>query len=475
VVKNKYKLLPALLLTGASQASVAASGYFQTPFISVVNDELTTEVCVDIVASGEETISYPVDLTFTAQDTADETITNSSLNLTLADSEANRCLSLDLSADFGASDKVLVSVASASSGVTFGPGTSLLVTRLASGEAVQPVIGISASQNSVITRKFITDQGGITFTASDTATNNSNLVYSWVVTNSSDETVETDTDGDAQLLLDPTFLPPGIYKVLASATENTLTGNVNAVTMTFTLSAPSEGLALEIDSDLDGISDSDEGSAASHNVVSNNETILQTQYGLTAKLGELSFEVGASDAVVNYGEFESWAGSSITNLNAIDQVVNFTVSGIDVPGSQVLTVVKLDQPVASTKIFYKFNDVTNQWQSFSLTDGDNYYSATSNNGVCPEPSLEQYSSGISAGSDCLMLRITDGGPNDSDLLVNGSISDPGGVGNVPESNNDSSSSSSSGDVVAKMEAGSFSYWMIALSLLILAGRVKSRK
>lgn len=48
-------------------------------------------------------------------------------------------------------------------------------------------------------------------------------------------------------------------------------------------------------------------------------------------------------------------------------------------------------------------------------------------GLCPALTALSWSAGLSASHQCVLLQLTDGGGNDSDGLVNGSVADPGAV------------------------------------------------
>jgi MYXO-CTERM domain-containing protein len=47
-------------------------------------------------------------------------------------------------------------------------------------------------------------------------------------------------------------------------------------------------------------------------------------------------------------------------------------------------------------------------------------------GTCPELGSDSYTLGLTTGDDCVQLMIEEGGPNDADGLVNGTLVDPGG-------------------------------------------------
>ena len=91
--------------------------------------------------------------------------------------------------------------------------------------------------------------------------------------------------------------------------------------------------------------------------------------------------------------------------------------------------------------------IDKEWKSFDTSDGNAYYSAPGSvsGGVVTCPSPVNPSSGrtlwwdgdpenknmLLAGHQCVLLVITDGGPNDADGQLNGIIVDPGAPGTAP--------------------------------------------
>jgi hypothetical protein len=62
------------------------------------------------------------------------------------------------------------------------------------------------------------------------------------------------------------------------------------------------------------------------------------------------------------------------------------------------------------------------WQDFVATNGDAVMSAPRGaNGQCPPPGDAKYQNGLTPGDGCLQLVVTDGGRNDADGAVNGSV------------------------------------------------------
>ena len=67
------------------------------------------------------------------------------------------------------------------------------------------------------------------------------------------------------------------------------------------------------------------------------------------------------------------------------------------------------------------------WANFVENATNALNSAMAVEGACPELGSDAYTSGLTAGDTCLQLLIEEGGPNDADGVVNGTLVDPSGV------------------------------------------------
>ena len=105
----------------------------------------------------------------------------------------------------------------------------------------------------------------------------------------------------------------------------------------------------------------------------------------------------------------------------------------------VQAVLPISEVTPFWSVYRKFDNATQTWGPFTTNGRNDVKTAPLDNGACPEPGSGAYdrpSSGVLAnklrdGDECVQLTIEDGGPNDADGLVNGSVSDPGGVAEVP--------------------------------------------
>jgi hypothetical protein len=104
---------------------------------------------------------------------------------------------------------------------------------------------------------------------------------------------------------------------------------------------------------------------------------------------------------------------------------DFEATGVGAGGQAKVVMLPLTKPIPSGARFRKY--ISGKWQDFVTSNGDSVTSALGSATSCPPPSSASYQSGLVAGDYCVRLAITDGGPNDSDGLANGVITDPSGI------------------------------------------------
>jgi len=110
-----------------------------------------------------------------------------------------------------------------------------------------------------------------------------------------------------------------------------------------------------------------------------------------------------------------------------DGLYNFAVSG-QTPGSSYYLVLPLNIPLGEEPVFRKYMGALRGWQDYSEDANNALFSAAAEDGACPEPGSSLFISGLHDGHTCVQLYIEDGGPNDYDGVVDGVVTDPGGVG-----------------------------------------------
>lgn len=168
---------------------------------------------------------------------------------------------------------------------------------------------------------------------------------------------------------------------------------------------------------------------------------------------------------VLHGQYQTELPNAVTSSTLPDDTVvnlggyfDFVVSDLPRAGERVNVVIPQRTVIPAQPVYRKYDPAANRWMTF-VEDADNQLaSAPGENGFCPPPTSGDYRAGLTPGDWCVRLTIRDGGPNDSDGQVNGSVSDPGGVGALS-------------NVVVTGEAkggggGAFDLWLLCVALLL---------
>jgi len=266
--------------------------------------------------------------------------------------------------------------------------------------------------------------------------------------------VDVDNDGQEMTFeIDSAQLVQGSYVIDVTATENN-TSDGFSVSQSIQLVV--EKLAIlsgDTDSDNDGINDNEEGysdtdgdgivdylddnSNPTELPSSDNIAPMQTAPGLTMALGAIvrassgsatenaSLTLEALAAAVG----EDAAETQTPDFEAATPLYNFTIGGLSEQGDSVAVIIPLasDTSLPEGAVYRKYNTVDG-WYTF-VEDAKNSVSSakTDINGNCPAANDDTYALGLKAGDNCIQLIIEDGGENDADFEINGSVEDPGAV------------------------------------------------
>ena len=180
-----------------------------------------------------------------------------------------------------------------------------------------------------------------------------------------------------------------------------------------------------------------------HLIAANEEgRVMQVEDGYFLLLGEVALANGLSHAQITSEMLDSGvsAGAVTDGFSYHLGIFDFEVSGI-VPGDSIKLVIPMNDAIQENSVYRKYFTGIG-WLDFDISTGDIVKSSAGDLGLCPPPGDDSYSIGLTAGHYCIELTITDGGPNDTDGIANGVISDPGSV--AVKSNDSSSSGGDSG-------------------------------
>jgi len=262
-----------------------------------------------------------------------------------------------------------------------------------------------------------------------------------------------DLDSDPlTLTFNPTSLTQRVYEVSATVSDSGSPIENSTAKLSLKVLDSAPVLLDGVDSDGDGISDTDEGyqdsdgdgvpdyldsSDESHliqlveNISNQDGTFwMETEAGLNISLGNVALNSGAGvasveeDDLANVSPYNGFGSDE--GFGLVADMFDFIITGLARPGDSVSVVIPQVSAIPAEAVYRKLHPV-NGWQTYVENNSNAIYSAPGIEGACPSPGDDSYTAGLTQGHWCVMLVIEDGGPNDGDQLVDGSILDPGGL------------------------------------------------
>jgi hypothetical protein len=362
-------------------------------------------------------------------------------------------LSLTIPVDAVVSDNVVLTLLSATNAFV-GEVNQTQLTVIENNAA--PLLDVELSQNGESVSVVDPDNGLVTITAT---VSDVNQIDSHELTWDVEDSAFVDEAIDNNLLtfeINPENLAEGTYAVVITATENNTQESLQVSQRVQFIVEELAVLDTETDSDGDGIVDSDEGYSDSDGdgiadyldddsnttrlPSAENTEPMQTSPGLTMSLGSLVASQGSSseDASLTVDDLANLVGDDAADTQdnhyeTITPLYNFTIAGLAEQGDSVAVVIPLEAGTSlPTGAVYRKYNTTNGWFAFVEDENNSVSSALADeNGNCPAANDASYSPesglGLVEGDNCIQLVIEDGGPNDADFEVNGSIEDPGAV------------------------------------------------
>lgn len=358
-------------------------------------------------------------------------------------------------------------------------GAKIIHTVTITETNLPPVAELTASQGGA-TRTIVATAaaGNVTITSTVRDPNSGNTFsYDWSGSDASLLGAATNGTTNDTFGFNPVGLTPGYYTAKLTVTDNLGASSHRDLTLSVVAAAPTLSTSADTDdddavdntdsyddSDNDGIADYYDaistrnllqgvdlmtyvsGLTDSRNNISGtfniNWTIttaasnkvfypllLRTMPGLKLQLGPLAIRQGVNQARISSANAISALGVSpgAGLISADGSILDAEIDGLS-PGAVAQLAIPQPAPIptatgspATTN--FKLFTSSNTWNDFSVTGNDTLKSAIKNSTsfYCPPPAHADYAAGISAGKECVELAITDGGPNDSDGIVNGSV------------------------------------------------------
>ncbi|UVW36299.1 hypothetical protein NYF23_06745 [SAR92 clade bacterium H455] len=413
------------------------------PLVSLTPSSVTTEgsqVEVSFILSGDAA-DYPVTIPFTVSGTASLSDDFSVASETLVITEGSSgTVVVDIVADAESevSETIVITLGEPINAV-LGAVVERTVTVVE--ENLAPQLRFAVMQNQQPGRIVAADSGLVTVTANYTDQNAADThTFEWNA-NASDLAGVSITD--QVLTFDPSTMSAGTLSVAATVTDSGSPLLSASKSVVIKVLAAQLVLDAALDTDGDGIFDAEEGLDDSDGdgipdyqdniaesylapVGGDSTQVMQAPAGTTIALGDSVFSAGSNSVGLSEEQLVVVTGSADDDYDYPSGLFDFTVSGA-APGESYNLVLPLASGIPANSVFRKFIDENIGWQDFVVDATNAISSAAASNGACPEPGSALYASGLTIGDSCIQLFIEDGGPNDTDGVADGTVTDPSGL------------------------------------------------
>ncbi|MGF1684874.1 Ig-like domain-containing protein [Photobacterium minamisatsumaniensis] len=320
-------------------------------------------------------------------------------------------------------------------------GSKSVYQLLVKEDNISPELTVSVKQASE-SRLYITNTNElVTLEALVTDANTQdNHQYLW---HTAEPLIDNQSTLNSAFIFSPANLAPGHYLINLTVTDD---ASVPAsVTKDIYIEVVSQLASLgSEDSDGDLIPDSEEGFADSdedgipdymdaisecnvlqEQALDSDGYLIEGDPGVCLRKGVTVAANASGGTQLFDDEVEQQLGSDSEATN-IGGLFDFIAYGLPTPGQNYQVVFPQRLPIPANAIYRKYSEQKG-WFDFTI-DSNNYLSSAAGEaGYCPPPGSELWIIGLNEGDWCVQLTIEDGGPNDDDGIVNGSIMDPGGV------------------------------------------------
>jgi hypothetical protein len=320
-----------------------------------------------------------------------------------------------------------------------------IITIRVTEENIAPSVTLSANQLGNKTRTVILTSGLVTVIPEINDPNPDDThTFDW--SQSENTLVPQEGFQSGTFTFDPSSLGTGVYGLMLDIADSGIPTLSSSSEISIKI-ATNQPVLTSADSDGDGVNDNTEGFGDNDgdgipdylDAISNLSIIqtqegymIQTESGVQIRLGQTAYTGNTDSASItesDVGNFiNSGMGSPDSDYDYSQGLYDFKLSGLVEQGSSIQVVIPLTDSVPVDGV-YRIFDSTG-WIMFSVDGTDDFISSAPGDlGACPAPGSVTFVTGLLAGSYCIQLTIKDGGPNDPDGLVNGSINVLGGVAN----------------------------------------------
>lgn len=316
---------------------------------------------------------------------------------------------------------------------------------------IAPEISLTVSQAQQ-QRLTVTRTGGVVDIS--TALNDPNLQDFHTLTwSTSSEAITNLSDTEITFSFAPEDVPIGLYQITLHASDSGTPSLSDSESVYINVVESLEEFAdLTADSDSDGIPDADEGYQDKDNdgipdyrdrisecnvlqeqVVNQDSYLIEGQPGVCLRRGQLTIGGESGGAEITGQDYDKdTEGTLVSDSDAtnVGGIFDYIVYGLPEQGNSYAIVMPQRKPIPVDAVYRKYRP--NAGWGFFVEDANNsLWSTQGEPGYCPPPALSSenniWQPGLNEGHWCVQQIIQDGGANDDDGTINGTIVDPGGV------------------------------------------------
>lgn len=253
--------------------------------------------------------------------------------------------------------------------------------------------------------------------------------------------------GELVFSFDPSVLAVGTYylelKVVDSgipAKDDITTVYLQVVDSLSTLSG-NDSDGDNIPDNIEGYQDSDgdgipnyfdrinECNVLTEEVINQDGYLVESEPGVCLRRGDFTLTGETGGAHITDADVAAKVGDIVEDEEAINVggIFDFIAYGLPDDNQSVAITLPQRSPVPAQAVYRKYTKAAG-WHLFTEDEENTLWSTAGEPGYCPPSRSELWQPGLTEGHWCVQVVIQDGGPNDDDGEINGTVIDPGYVG-----------------------------------------------